>query len=154
MPSFSEISKSRLETCHNDLQVLFNYVIRYRDCSIIYGHRTPEEQFELYKKGRKLVNGVWVIEDKNKIVTYKDGIKDLSKHNKPISEAVDAIPYPEKYDDMNAMYIFVGFVLGCAQALYDEGYMKHRVRSGIDWDRDWDIKDQRLYDAPHIEIIN
>lgn len=154
MPSYSDKSRMELETCHSDLQILFNYVVNHYDCSIIYGNRAKQLQFELFKKGRKqLEDGSWVIEDVKKVVTYKDGYNKSSKHNFYPSKAVDAVPFPIVWSDMRRMRMFVGFVLGVAQVLYDKGIIKHKIRSGADWDRDWDLDDQRFNDVAHFEIV-
>lgn len=53
-------------------------------------HRTPEEQMELYKKGRTMaVDGSWVAQDKSQIVTNVDGHKVLGAHNYKPSRAID-----------------------------------------------------------------
>ena len=44
MPKFGNRSKQRLETCHEDLQEIFNEVIKYFDCSVLCGHRGEEDQ--------------------------------------------------------------------------------------------------------------
>lgn len=59
MPSFSKRSRDNLETADVRLQKLFNEVIKEFDCTVISGHRSPEEQFELFKKGRQEIDGVW-----------------------------------------------------------------------------------------------
>ena len=60
MPEFSEVSQSRLATVHQDLQVVFNEVIKHFDCTIIYGLRTLKEQQALYAKGRTAPGGITV----------------------------------------------------------------------------------------------
>lgn len=44
MPEFGTKSKEKLETCHPKLQQLFNEVIKYVDCTVIWGHKTEEQQ--------------------------------------------------------------------------------------------------------------
>ena len=39
MAKFGRKSRERLETCHEDLQDLFNEVVRFFDCSVLEGHR-------------------------------------------------------------------------------------------------------------------
>ena len=75
MPKYSTISKSRLVTCHQDLQTLFNEVIKYYDCTIVYGHRGEIAQNQAYAEGKSQLK--W----------------PNSKHNKWPSLAVDAAPY-------------------------------------------------------------
>ena len=52
-------------------------------------HRPVEEQFELFKKGRREVNGEWIIDDSKSVVTYVDGKSRLSEHNYKPSRAID-----------------------------------------------------------------
>ena len=74
MPLYSNSSLAKLETAHVDLQRVFEDVIIAIDNTILHGHRTLEQQFELFKQGRKMVNGSWIIYDKSKVVTYLDGL--------------------------------------------------------------------------------
>lgn len=141
---YSKTSAERLSTCHKDLQTIFNEVIKYFDCTILCGHRTTEEQQNLYKQGRTTGG---------KIITYVDGINVLGKHNYSPSLAVDAVAYPIDWDHDRRNYLFVGFVLGMAKMLYQQGRVSHKLRSGVDWDQDWDLDDQRLIDVPHFELI-
>ena len=150
MPSFGTHSARNLLTCHQDLQTLFHYVIKTFDCTIIYGHRSVEKQFELYKIGRELRDGRWI--KTGNVVTFKDGINNKSKHNESPSHAVDAVPYPIDWRDMNRMRYFAGYVKGCAQMLYEYGAISHVIVSGVDWDNDTDLNDQRFLDVPHFQI--
>jgi len=147
MPHFSETSKARLGTCHADLRAVFHEVIRIFDCKVIYGHRTPEEQFELFKRGRRLENDIWVIENILEVVTYKDGFDDKSNHNIIPSDAGDIAPYPINWKDINRMYFFAGHVLMIAK------YHGIILRWGGDWDMDTQIKDQNFNDLVHFERI-
>ena len=58
---------------------------------ITCGHRPPEIQFSLYKKGRKysLDKKRWVLEDASLRVTNRDGYDRLSDHNYYPSNAFD-----------------------------------------------------------------
>jgi peptidoglycan L-alanyl-D-glutamate endopeptidase CwlK len=151
MPSFSETSKSKLETAEKDLQTVFNEVIKHFDCTVIYGHRTPEEQFELFKKGRKQRDdGTWAVI--GHVVTYLDGYDKKSKHNECPSKAVDVIPYPIEWSNVNRMRVFAGFVLGIATMLKAQGKIKNDIVWGGDWDSDTVLKDQRFNDFPHFQI--
>jgi len=138
MPSFSALSNERLDTCHEDLQRLFRDVVTVFDCKVIYGHRTPEEQFALYQKGRTEPGG---------IVTYKDGYEKLSMHNHYPSLAVDVVPYPVDWGDTDRMYYFGGWVRCRAIAL------GLKIRWGGDWDGDTEVHDQTFMDLAHFEVI-
>lgn len=134
MPRFGRTSKTRLSTCHEDLQKLFNEVIKYYDCSILNGHRGEEEQNEYYRMGTS---------------TKKF---PESKHNTYPSLAVDVAPYfaeaPHiRWEDKEKFYHFAGYV----QAVADQ--MGIKIRSGSDWDRDGDLHDQTFMDLPHFELV-
>ncbi len=144
MPKYSDKSKERLSTCHKDLQTIFNEVIKNYDCTIVCGARSIEEQQRLYAQGRTTPGDV---------VTHVDGIEKRSKHNYTPSTAVDAVPYPSLYGDLDALERFAGYVMGVANTLYSVGAIANRIRSGGDWDRDNDTKDQRFIDLPHFELI-
>ena len=152
MPHFSNISEKRLIGCHPDLQTLFFRIVRTFDCSVIFGHRDNAVQFELFKKGRVQKNGIWVIKDQRKIVTYKDGYEKLSDHNYSPSKAVDVVPYPIDFNNMKRMRYFVGYVKGIARMLKDYGAIDNEIVTGLDWDDDTILTDQRMVDAPHFEV--
>lgn len=128
MPEFSPKSKQRLETCHPDLQRLFNEVIKHYDCTVLCGHRTKEEQDEAVRTGASKLQF------------------PNSKHNSSPSMAVDVVPFPVDWKDMSRFYHFCGFVLATAKQLGIE------IRSGIDWDGDLNFREEKFVDAPHFEL--
>ena len=130
MPRFGKRSKERLATCHEDLQKVFNEVIKHVDCSVLEGERSKERQNELYKSGKTKVK-------------YPNG-----RHNSSPSRAVDVTPYPVDWEDRERQTLFAGFVLGIAQA---KGI---KLRWGGDWDMDFQVMDNRFDDFPHFEVID
>ena len=128
MPNFSDFSKQRLRTCDMDLQRLFNEVIRHFDCRVMEGHRGRDRQNELCDIGRSKLR-------------YPD-----SKHNSHPSKAVDVVPYPVDFDDIDRMRMFGGFVLGVASQLGIP------LRWGGDWDMDMEVGDNTFNDLPHFEL--
>lgn len=143
MSKFSKKSLERLETCHPDLQLVFKEVVKQFDCTVISGMRTPSEQLALYKKGRT---------EPGRRVTSKDGYQKKSQHNYSPSRAVDVIPYPVEWKNLGRMKMFIGFVLGVASQLKEQGRITHDIVSGIDWDKDTFIKDHTFFDHPHFQI--
>lgn len=137
MYQYSAISKTRLDTCHGDLKILFNHIILNRDCSIICGHREEEDQNKAFEEGRSKVQ--W----------------PNSKHNLIPSLAVDVAPYEKTHIDWGKLQgaEFAGYVIGVADTLYRSGVMKHKIRRGADWDNDYDVDDTTFWDANHFEII-
>lgn len=134
MPAFSTISKQRLATCHQDLQTIFNYVIRDFDCSIICGQRGEYEQNKAYDDGFSKVRF------------------PKSKHNFSPSMAVDVVPWPIEWDNLNRMKYFAGYVMGIAKMLKGYGNIKYDLITGLDWDNDTILKDTTFLDHPHFQL--
>lgn len=135
MFKFSTSSKSKLATCHVDLQLLFNDVIKDWDCTVVYGHRSVAEQQKLFARGRF---------EPGDIVTYCDGVNILSKHNHYPSLAVDVVPYPSLFNDLEEIKRFAAFVMDKAKDLKRDGY----IDSVIQWGGSW----QNFKDYPHYQI--
>ena len=129
MPKFGRRSRERLATCHEDLQDLFKEVIKYVDCSIIEGQRDKERQNKLYEEGKTKVR-------------YPNG-----RHNASPSRAADVVPYPIDWDDRERFHLFAGFVLGIAQS------MEINIRWGGDWNKNFEVDDNKFDDFPHFELI-
>lgn len=138
MYKFSKRSKDNLATADIKLQQLFNEVIKEIDCTVIYGHRTTEEQFALFKKGRERIDGWWQVVDKSKVVTKLDGNTKKSKHNYYPSKAVDVVPYPLDWNDIESFKLLGSVVKIKALELGIE----------VTWGGDW----VSLRDYPHWEI--
>lgn len=135
MPSFGRTSTDRLSTCHEDLIVLFDEVVKHFDCKITCGHRNKEAQDKAFAEGRSKLR--W----------------PQSKHNQGPSMAVDVVPFPIDWHDLKRFYLFGGYVLATARFLYDIGAISHLVRWGGDWDLDTEVGDQKFNDLPHFELI-
>jgi peptidoglycan L-alanyl-D-glutamate endopeptidase CwlK len=135
MQQFSPISKFRLSTCHPDLQVLFNEVIKYFNCTILEGYRGREAQEKAFKEGKTQLHF------------------PFSNHNKNPSMAVDAAPWPipdwKKTEDF---IYFGGIVMGIAIILYSKGEMTYKVRYGGDFNENNFVSDQPFLDAVHFEL--
>lgn len=146
MPKFGKTSLANLQNVHPDLVRLFNGVIEHRDCSILDGARTIDEQVKNVQKGvSKTMDSKHLIQG--------DGY----------SHAVDAMPFPvawtaiekglqavKKADggmEVLEAYAFQGFVAGYAAAL------GIRVRQGIDWNSNEEFDDQTFHDIPHTELL-
>jgi peptidoglycan LD-endopeptidase CwlK len=80
--SFSATSKTRLESCYEDLQRLFNAVLQEQDCSILCGFRGEAEQNAAFASGNSKAK--W----------------PQSSHNTSPSLAVDVAPYPINWQDL------------------------------------------------------
>ena len=128
MPRFGRRSRKNLDTCHEDLQELFNQVIKYFDCTVIQGHRGKEEQNKYFDEGTSKLK-------------YPNG-----RHNASPSNAVDVVPYPIDWEDTDRMYYFAGFVKGVAFKLGIP------IRWGGDWNDNTEVKDTNFKDLPHFEL--
>ena len=140
MYSYSKISNQRKNTCHSDLIVIFNEVIKYMDISILVGERDENGQNLAVKEGRSCKK--W----------------PYSKHNSKPSEAIDAAPYPINFNlkDQNNLVkwsYFGGLIKGLTYRLYAEDKISHLIRWGRDWDSDNDFSDQKLNDFCHFELM-
>jgi len=135
MPHFGKTSRKRLATCHEDLQLVFNEVIKHFDCTIVCGHRGEADQNDAFERG-------------NSKLRFPQ-----SKHNQWPSLAVDAVPWPINWDDTDRMRYFAGYVMGIAKLMYDQGLITHHLRWGGDWDRDTEVNDNRFQDFPHFELV-
>lgn len=134
MPKFSQKSIDKLNTVDHHLVILFNEVIKFRDCSVVWGFRGQADQDAAFAAGAS----------KKK---WPDG-----EHNKTPSRAVDVAPFinGKLSDDSHECYAFGGFVMGMAAAMN----MGDRIRWGGDWDRDGMVTDQNFNDLWHFEIIS
>ena len=135
MAYFSEISQTRLETCHKDLQTLFNHIIQSYDCSILCGHRDEIDQNKAYREG------------KSKLKFPR------SLHNLVPSRAIDVAPYPIDWQNIIRFYAFGGYVLGVAQHLRSTREITHNLRWGGDWRGNRVYNDQKFIDLPHFELV-
>ena len=136
MPKFGAESQRILATCHKDIQAVMNEAIKHFDFSVLYGTRTTDEQFELYKKGRKLINGKWT--KVSATVTNLDGKIKKSEHNYSPSRAIDIAPYPIDWNDTKR---FDDLAKVVKQAMTTVGIE-------LQWGGDW----KSLIDRPHYEL--
>ncbi len=139
MPKFGRKSRERLETCHPDLQTLFNAVIEEVDCTVLCGHRNKEDQDKAVASGHSKA-------------PYPTG-----KHNSLPSNAIDVSPYPVDWDDLIRFYYFAGWVLAKAKILRNVGEITNNIRWGGNWrgfdDGVIDFKKNTFNDLPHFEVI-
>ena len=128
MAKFGKSSRARLATCEDELQKVFNEVIKYVDCSVLEGRRGQERQNKL------------LLESKTK-VQYP-----LGRHNAIPSRAADVVPYPVDWNDRERFHLFAGFVLGIARG------MGINLRWGGDWNQNFEVDDNMFDDFPHFEL--
>ena len=129
MPKFSEASRDKLNMVHSNLRLLMHAAIQLFDFTVIWGHRGEAAQIKAFETGHseKKFGG--------------------SKHNVIPSLAVDIAPYPIDWEDRER-FIYLG---GIVRALAYE--MGIPLRWGGDWDSDGHIKDHKLQDLGHFELV-
>lgn len=140
MARFSRSSNRKLSTCHCDMRAIFQEVVLEFDCTIICGHRDKFDQD----------------------AAFYDGLSSLqwpkSKHNGRPSKAVDSGPWFDNgigipWNDIPQICYFAGQVMQIAKRLYTEGKIEHVLRWGGDWNGNNLIRDQKLMDYVHFELI-
>lgn len=142
MYEFSNTSKKRLSTCHDDLQKIMNEAIKVTnvDFGIAEGHRSIKLQKKYYNQGKSKI----------------DGVNRKGKHNYDPSLAVDIYAYfdGEAQWDHETMSYLAGIFYTVAEYLYRKGEITHKIRWGGNWNMDGTILlDQSFDDRPHYELI-
>jgi peptidoglycan LD-endopeptidase CwlK len=135
MPKFGKLSLDRLATCDERIQKVMNEAIKHYDFTVLYGYRTPAEQFELFKQGRTLTNGVWKVTGKT--VTQLDGKTKMSNHNSNPSKAIDIAPFPIDWNNIQRFLDMAKVVKEAAKTVGVE------ITYGGDW---------KMKDYPHFEV--
>lgn len=136
MGTFSPQSQAKLSTCHEDLQTIFNEVVKTFDCSILVGFRNQAEQEEAFQAGKT-----------------QDHWPD-SKHNSEPSMAVDVSPFPIDWENKERFYYFAGYVMKTAEVLKEKNKISHSLRWGGDWSKklESDNDKSNLHDLDHFEL--
>ena len=135
MPKFGKQSLDRLATCDERIQKVMNEAIKHYDFTVLYGYRTPAEQFELFKQGRTLVGKEWKVTGKT--VTNLDGKTKMSNHNSNPSKAIDIAPYPIDWNNIQRFLDMSKVVKEAAKTVGVE------ITYGGDW---------KMKDYPHFEV--
>ena len=120
MYHFGERSESNLMTCHEDIQLVMRAVIEVFDFSIICGHRIAQEQNDAEARGASFLT--W----------------PYSRHNTIPSLAVDAVPYPVDWEDINKFFELAGHVRMVA----------HLFDIPLEWGGEW----AKIKDYPHWQL--
>jgi peptidoglycan L-alanyl-D-glutamate endopeptidase CwlK len=133
MPQFTNKSIERLTGCDDKLQIVHKLAIKDSayPYQITHGHRTIEEQNELYQQGRT---------KPGKIVTNIDGITKKGKHNYSPSKASDIVIFADGKITWDKKYykIVADHILAKAKLLGITIY----------WGGNW----EKFRDYPHFEI--
>lgn len=146
MYKFGNTSLKRLYTTNKPLPELFIKALDRSpiDFGIARGYATPEEQFELFKKGRKSENNQWVISSPDEVVTFKDGYKNKSNHQS--GKAVDVYAFingKASWDEIH-LSLIAGVVLATAAEMGIK----------IKWGGTFGSQVFKGWDKPHFELID
>lgn len=137
MPEFGKKSLKLLADVEPDLVRVLSEAIKYMDFTVTCGHRTLDEQQALYAQGRTRAGP---------IVTKCDGIDKKSMHQGMPSRAVDIAPWPIDWNDTQRFIYLAGHVMGIA------GMMDIPLRCGVDFNKNYNLNDDRFDDLPHFEL--
>lgn len=128
--NLSEKELKILSTCDIRLQTIFKEVAKRFDIKILCGFRNEADQNKAFAEGKS----------KKK---WPDG-----EHNQMPSKAVDVVPYPVDWNDINRFILLSKVVLAIAK---EQGI---KLKWGADWNGNGKIDDERFKDFPHWEIIS
>lgn len=120
MPSFGRKSLKQISTLHPKLQLICNRAIELHDFTVLEGYRGKEKQNKFFRKG---VSGV----------KYPD-----SKHNQMPSRAMDVVPYPLDWDDIEGFKLLGTYIFRASMELGIK----------VKWGGHWTT----LKDYPHFEL--
>lgn len=131
---FGKRSKNSLASAHPDLTIVMTQALNFEvmDFCVIEGHRNEERQNWLFEMNKSKLR--W----------------PHSKHNRPISEAVDIAPWVNGAISWYAPYFHVlsGVILAAAKL---RGV---KIRWGGNWDMDLEpLTDQKFRDLGHFEVV-
>ncbi len=133
MPIFGTHSQTQLATCDLRLQKLANAAILIGpDFSIVEGFRNQQLQHRDYLTGKSKLD--W----------------PHGNHNHSPSRAFDFSPYPEDWSEGQLPHarfaLIAGIMFACAKQL------NIKIRWGVDWNRNFDLRDEHFLDWGHIEL--
>lgn len=134
MPKFSDQSKKQLATCDARIQKICNEAIKHIDFVVVEGHRGKEAQDKAFAKGLSKVR-------------YPYG-----NHNKNPSKAVDIAPWPIDWSDKRTAIERFVFLQGVIFAIAKQFNIK--IRQGLDWNSNQDMRDENFRDYPHFEVVD
>lgn len=133
--NLSERSLTRAKDVNPKLINLILLAIRRTpvDFGVAYqgGKRTPEEQNQLFKEG----------------YSKCDGYEKLSKHQSGDAIDLNVFVGSKVVDNKEMLCVIAGVMFACADEL------NLKIRWGLDWNQNGDIRDNTFNDVYHFEII-
>lgn len=157
---YSKRSAHNLETCHSKIQETLRYILftlKY-DHTVICGHRKQIDQQIAFVSGASKID--W----------------PNSKHNLLPSMAVDVVPYMKvrglrggihwrkdliiaqgktEKEANKVVDLYLREMVRFATTVQIIGLERFKIelRSGMDWDKDWNLMDNVFNDYLHLEIV-
>ncbi len=121
MSEFGPSSRRHLSTCHEHIQLVMGPVVAVYDCSVIWGFRGQARQQRAFLEGHSQKQ-------------WPD-----SRHNTNPSLAIDVVPYPIDWDDIDRFIELSWVIKGSASAL----------DLPLEWGGDWSsFKDYAHWQLP------
>ena len=120
MASFGVKSSRRLNTCHVDIQRVMLPVVKVYDCSVIWGYRGKARQNRAFSNGHSKVQ-------------WPD-----SRHNTNPSLAIDVIPYPVDWTNIDRFKELAWVIKGVASCSVIP----------LEWGGEWKFKDYAHWQLP------
>lgn len=121
MYKLSKKSKVHYDTLDPKLQLIVDKVLKIYDISIICGHRNMEDQNKAF-------------DSKHSKLQWPN-----SKHNSLPSTAMDIVPYPIDWENIEEFYYMAGIVMAVAEHYFIKLKWGGRFKS--------------FFDGPHFEIV-
>lgn len=134
MPVLGSASLGRRTQLHPDLQVIADEAIKIFNFAIICGWRGEAEQERAFN-------------EKKSPFHYPD-----SKHNLRPSMAMDCVPWPVNWKDLEQFIALGAVMMTVTVRLLAEGKITHKLRWGHDWDQDGILGEKGETDFPHYEL--
>lgn len=155
---FGNTSLNRIDTLEPDLQRVLSRAMSWQimDFSVTQARRSHAEHTAIYAQGRQphdVVNqirakaglGPISMKEAAMVVTQTMQSSHLPNEN-GLGEAFDVAPYPYDPNDTKRAWMLQGIIMAAAAA---EGV---KVRSGADFNRNKNFRDDKFVDLPHIEL--
>lgn len=132
MPRLGSASRAQLATCDPRLQRLAESAIEDFDFSVIEGHRGEALQTKAFATGA------------SKLPWPK------GKHNATPSRAMDLAPWPVDWSESEKPHLRFAFM--CGVLLAHAKRLGIKIRFGMDWNRNLDMRDEHFLDFGHVEL--
>lgn len=132
MSKFSLASEAQLATVDPRLARVLREAVNHFDFSVIEGHRGQAAQHKAFLEGNSKLD--W----------------PRGNHNASPSRAADLAPYPIDWSEGEKPHLRFAFMMGVVKVCADN--LSVKVRFGMDWNRNLDMRDESFLDYGHVEL--